>query len=123
MQATQNKQSKFNIPGGGWITIEQDGDRLITQAEGNAAGLLVAQIAKREMSYNEAVSYCKMCLMPEKEIIQETIHQQRDFANWCAAQIALIGTRNIQARNEYEALAANTEWEIRLLKRRLKRLK
>ena len=97
MQAT-NKQSKFNIPGGGWIAIEQDGDKLITQAEGNAAALLVTQIAKREMSYNEAVSYCKMCLMPEKEIIQETIRQQRDFANWCAAQIALIGTKNIQAR-------------------------
>ena len=122
MQQT-NKQSRLNIPGGGWITIEQDGDKLITQAEGNAAGLLVAQIAKREMSYNEAVSYCKMCLMPEKEIIQETIRQQRDFANWCAAQIALIGTRNIQARNEYEALTANTEWEIRLLQRRLKRIK
>ncbi len=122
MQAT-NKQTRFNIPGGGWITIEQDGDKLITQAEGNAAGLLMAQIAKRGMSFNEAVSYCKMCLKPAKEIIQETINQQQDFAAWCKAQILLIGNKNTDARNEYEALIGTAEWEIRLLQRRLKRLK
>ncbi len=122
MQAT-NKQSKFNIPGGGWITIEQDGGQLITRAEGNAAGLLMAQIAKREMTFNEAVSYCKMCLQPEREILQETIYQQRNFVNWCSAQIALIGAKNMNARNEYEALIGTAEWEIRLLERRLKRIK
>ena len=122
MQAT-NKQSKFNIPGGGWITIEQAGDKLITQAEGNAAGMLAAQIAKREMTYNEAVSYCKMCMKPAKEIVRETINQQRDFANWCSAQIALVGTKNINARNEYEAMIGTAEWEIRFLERQLKRIK
>ena len=122
MQAT-NKQSKFNIPGGGWITIEQDRETLTTFAEGNAAGLLMAQIAKREMTFNEAVSYCKMCLQPEREILQETIYQQRNFVNWCSAQIALIGTKNMNARNEYEALIGTAEWEIRLLERRLKRIK
>ena len=123
MQATQNKKSRFNIPGGGWITIEQDGGKLITQAEGNAAGLLVAQIAKREMTFNEATSYCKMCLQPEREILQETVYQQRDFVTWCSAQIALIGTKNMNARNEYEALISNAEWGIRIAERRLKRIK
>ena len=122
MQAT-NKQSKFNIPGGGWITLEQDGDKIITQAEGNAAGLLVSQIAKREMTFNEAVSYCKMCLQPAKEIIQETINQQQYFVAWCHGQIILVGNKNIDARNEYESLISNTEWGIRLLKHRLKRIK
>ena len=122
MQAT-NKQSKFNTPGGGWITIEQAGGQLITQAEGNAAGLLVAQIAKKGMSYNEAVSYCKMCMKPAKEIVQETINQQRDFVAWCHGQIALIGNKNTDTRNEYEAMIGAAEREIRLLERRLKRIK
>lgn len=123
MQATQNKQSKFNIPGGGWITIEQDGNQLITQAEGNAAGLLAAQIAKKGMTYNEAVSYCKMCMKPAKEIVQETISQQRDFVAWCHGQITLIGNKNMDTRNEYEAMIGTANWEIRLLERRLKRMK
>lgn len=120
---TTNKQTRFNIPGGGWITIERDRDKLITQAEGNAAGLLVAQIAKRGMTFNEATSYCKMCLQPAKEIIQETINQQQDFVAWCHGQIAIIGNKNIDTRNEYEALIGTAEWEIRLLERRLKRIK
>lgn len=122
MQATNN-QSKFNIPGGGWITIEQAGDKLITQAEGNAAGMLAAQIAKRGMGFNEAVSYCKMCLKPAKEIVQETINQQQDFVAWCQGQITIIGNKNMDARNEYESLISAANWEIRLLERRLKRIK
>jgi hypothetical protein len=123
MQATQNKQSRFNIPGGGWITLEQDGDKLITQAQGNAAGLLAAQIAKREMTYTQAAAHCKMCLKPAKEILQGTICQQQDFVSWCDGQIALIGNKNMDARNEYEAIISAAKWEIRLLERRLKRIK
>ena len=123
MQAT-NKQSRFNIPGGGWITIEQDGDKLITQAEGKAAGLLVAQIAKREMSYNEAVSHCKYCLKSEYEILREDVlFQQLDFVAFCQVRIELLGNKNLQARNEYESLIRTAQYEIRLIERRLAEIK
>lgn len=120
MQAT-NKQSKFNIPGGGWVTLEQDGETLTTVAEGNAAGLLVAQIAKKGMTFNEAVSYCKMCLKSEKEILQEIIEQQQNSWIFCKFW-ALVYDKNMDARNCYEKLMGSIEYEIRLAERRLQEI-
>ena len=122
MQAT-NKQSRFNIPGGGWITIEQDGDKLITSIEGRSAAFLAQHICAREMDFDQAVAYCQKCLMGEKEIMQETIAQQLDFIQFCQARIVVMQNNDLKARSEYEAMIGSAEWEVRLLERRLKRIK
>jgi hypothetical protein len=121
MQAT--KQSRFNIPGGGWIVIEQDGENLKIETEGRAAGLLAAQIKNRGMDFGNAVSHCKYCLKSEKEILQETIEQQTDFVNFCNTQIALIGNSNLDVRNQYDQLCSSAQYEVRLAQRRLKNIK
>lgn len=119
---TTNKQTRFNIPGGGWIVIEQDSENLKIETEGRSAGLLAAQIKNRAMDYKRAVSHCKYCLKSEKEILQETIEQQQDFIAWCNVQIVQFGS-NIDARNQYDQLSSSAQYEIRLAERRLKTLK
>ena len=123
MQATQNKQTRFNIPGGGWIAIEETGESLKIETEGRAAGLLATQIKNRAMDYKKAIAHCKYCLKSEKEILQETIEQQTDFVNFCNTQIALIGNSNLDVRNQYDQLCSSAQYEIRLAQRRLKNIK
>ena len=122
MQATQNKQSRFNIPGGGWITIEQDGDKLITSIEGRSAAFLAQHICAREMDFDQAVAYCQKCLMSEKESLHEFIAQQFDFIRFCQVRIAVTRNNDLKTRNDYEAMISTANWGIRQAEIRLKKI-
>ena len=121
MQAT-NKQSRFNIPGGGWITIEQDGDKLITSIEGRSAAFLAQHICAREMDFDQAVAYCQKCLMSEKESLHEFIAQQFDFIRFCQVRIVVMQNNDLKARSEYEAMISTANWGIRQAEIRLKKI-